>query len=89
MPAYVVRIHPKTVDNTPLGHLVDYSDAPDWCFEVKAIAAQWQETLAGLNVKVGAHVCQFEAEEFKPGLFAVVCMSHPTKPCGRSASHAQ
>jgi hypothetical protein len=80
MPAYVVRIHPKPIDDPPLGHWVDYSDNPDWWFEVRAVAVQWQGALAGMNVSVGTHLCQFDVEEFKPGLFAVVCMSHPTKP---------
>jgi hypothetical protein len=79
MPAYVVRIHPKPVDDPPFGHLVDYSVNPDLQFSAFDAAAQWREALTGMRVAVGAHLCQFEVEEFGPGLFAVACSAHPTK----------
>ena len=81
MPAYVVRIHPKPpTDEPPLGHLVDYGINPDWHFSAFDAAAQWRDVLTRMNVAVGAHLCQFEVEEFAPGLFAIVCRSHPAKP---------
>jgi hypothetical protein len=80
MPAYVVRIHPKPVDDRPFGHLVDYSVNPDWHFSALDSATQWRDVLTEMKVAVGTHLCQFEIQEFKPGLFAVVCRSHPKKP---------
>jgi len=80
MPAYVVRIQPKPIDDRPFGHLVDYSDNPDWQFSTFDAAAQWRDVLTGMKVTVGTHLCQFEVEEFKPRFFAIVCSSHPTKP---------
>ena len=80
MPAYVVHIHPKPVDDLPLGHLVDYSANPDWHFSAFDAAAQWRDVLTRMSVAVGTHLCQFEVEEFEPGLFAIVCSSHPAKP---------
>ena len=79
MPAYVVRIQAKRVDGTPSGHLVDYSDRPDWNFEVFDAAERWREVLAGMNVTVGAHQCQFEVEELQPNSFAIVCKTHPER----------
>ena len=80
MPAYVVRIHPKPIDDPPFAHLVDYSVTPDLQFSAFDAAAQWRDVLAGMNVAVGTHLCEFEVEEFEPGLFAVVCGSQPAKP---------
>jgi hypothetical protein len=82
MPAYVVRIQPKRVDETPVGHLIDYSDRPDWNFEVFEAADNWREVLAGMNVTVGVHQCQFEVEELQPNSFAIVCKTHPKKENG-------
>lgn len=82
MPAYVVRIQPKRFDNSHFGHSVDYSDRPDWNFDVFNSADSWREVLAEMNVTVGTHLCQFEVEEFQPSSFAIVCKSHPKKENG-------
>lgn len=80
MPGYVFRIHSKPIEDPPFAHLVDYSANPDWHFSAFDAAAQWRDVLTGMKVAAGAHLCQFEVEEFKPGLFAILCGSHPTKP---------
>lgn len=78
--AFVVRITPKPPDQPPFGHLIDYSDNPNWRITGLESAKEWQLVLCHMEVTVGDHKCEFETHELAPEQFAIVCKSHPPRP---------
>ena len=70
---------PKRIEVQFPEYEIHYSDRPEWRLGALELAEADCRLLNSMQVHVGPHYCQFEIEELEPGLFAIVCKSHPDK----------
>lgn len=80
MTAYVRNFRPtpdKGPFKLPQEIEIFYSHRPELRLGTTELAEADCRFLNNIQVRVGEHLCHFEVEEVEPGVFGVVCRSHP------------
>jgi hypothetical protein len=88
MKAYVLDYQPLPEQQTtkmlirrgeekPAQYRILFGHRPAWALGEKSVAKAECAILNSLGIQVGQHHCQFEVEEVKIGIFAIVCKGHP------------